>query len=192
LIGPLTKLADIFDRTVVPALEDFVAGLIGAEPNSTKNALRDVKGRVEELSSGVDQPGATGGYSLGASFRRLGETIAETNKTLFGVTGEESGLKKLLDTITDITNAITTLIDLYQKLPDIGKFLINPLPDLLSLGGPISQVGGSISQGGTIVNQNITIGATNTKSVARTVVKSINSAVKTGVSNKLAANSVLR
>lgn len=191
LIGPLTKLADIFDRTVVPALEDFVAGLIGAEPNSTKNALRDVKGRVEELSAGVDQPGATGGYSLGASFRRLGETIAETNKELFGVTGDESGLKKLLDTITDITNAMTTLIDLYQKLPDIGKFLINPLPDLLSLGRPAGQI---LNSGGfPQLNQKpIEIKIKMDPPPAKKTISSVNSAVKVGIANKFNANTVLR
>lgn len=192
LIGPLTKLADIFDRTVVPALEDFVAGLTGGEPNSVKNALRDAKGRVEELSAGVDQPGATGGYSLGASFRRLAETIADTNKELFGATGDESGLKKFLDLLTGIAEAMNNIIKAYEKLPDIAKFVVNPLPDLISLGRPISEAAGTVKQGATIVNQTVNIGATNTKSVANTVVKSINSAVKTGVSNKLASNSVLR
>lgn len=199
LLPILEKLADFAQRTLIPAFEDFIAGLTGSQPNSVKNATRDAKGRVEEFRDGLDSAAgndASGAYGLGIAIKELGKSIAELNEVAFGVTGAESGLKKLLDLLTDITKGIENAINAYGRFRD--SLIGGALLDLSAQVNPLA-IGSRLIQGQPLVqaprtanNININIGATSNQSVARTVVKSINSAVKTGVSNKLASNAVLR
>lgn len=196
LLPILEKFADFTVRIVVPAIEDFVAGLTGNTPNSVKNAAKDAKGRIIEFNDGLETTSNSGAYGLGVAIRELGKTLTDLNETAFGVTGAESGLKKLLDLLTNITISIENAINAYQRFRD--SFVGGALLDISANLNPVSLVGRTVTGGSTFQaprtanNININIGATNNQSVARTVVKSINSAVKTGVSNKLAANTVLR
>lgn len=202
LIEPLTKLAQKFEESIVPRIEDFVAGLTGGQPNSMKNALRDAKGRVEETSSGIDQPGTNGGYSLGASIRRLTESIALMNEGLITASGSESGLTKFLNLLTSVVDKINEGIAAYDRFK--GSAVGGALLDVSNLVNP-AVIGSRYATGQSMVQfpntaanlkgQNITLnisGAVDKIGTARTVVSAINSAAKQGTANKLAANTSLR
>jgi len=202
LIDPLTKLADKFQESILPRIEDFVAGLTGGEPNSMKSALRDAKGRVEETSSGIDQPGTNGGYSLGASIRRLTESIALMNEGLLSASGSDSGLTKFLNLLTSVVDKIEEGISAYDRFK--GTVVGGALLDISNninpavIGSRLAAGQQSIQFPNTAANlkgQNVTInisGAVDKIGTARTVVTALNSAAKQGTANKIAANASLR
>ena len=178
LLPVLEKFATFATDTLVPALDDFVAGLTGGQPNSVKNALRDAKGRVLEFNDGLDVTANTGAYGLGVALTELGKTFKNFSDALLGASGKDSGLKQFLDLLTSITNGIDNVINAYNRLPDIGKFLINPLPDLASLVGPATSAVGSVKSAVSNVNINVS-GAIDPQGVARTVTKVLGTASKT-------------
>jgi len=178
LLPVLEKFAKFATDTLVPALDDFVAGLTGGQPNSVKNALRDAKGRVLEFNDGLDVTANTGAYGLGVALTELGKTFKNFSDALLGASGKDSGLKQFLDLLTSITNGIDNVISAYNRLPDIGKFLINPLPDLASLVGPTTSAVGSVKSAVSNVNINVS-GAIDPQGVARTVTKVLGTASKT-------------
>ena len=178
LLPVLEKFAKFATDTLVPALDDFVAGLTGGQPNSVKNALRDAKGRVLEFNDGLDVTANTGAYGLGVALTELGKTFKNFSDALLGASGKDSGLKQFLDLLTSITNGIDNVISAYNRLPDIGKFLINPLPDLASLVGPATSAVGSVKSAVSNVNINVS-GAIDPQGVARTVTKVLGTASKT-------------
>ena len=178
LLPVLEKFAKFATDTLVPALDDFVAGLTGGQPNSVKNALRDAKGRVLEFNDGLDVTANTGAYGLGVALTELGKTFKNFSDALLGASGKDSGLKQFLDLLTSITNGIDNVINAYNRLPDIGKFLINPLPDLASLVGPATSAVGSVKSAVSNVNINVS-GAIDPQGVARTVTKVLGTASKT-------------
>lgn len=178
LLPVLEKFAKFATDTLVPALDDFVAGLTGGQPNSVKNALRDAKGRVLEFNDGLDVTANTGAYGLGVALTELGKTFKNFSDGLLGASGKDSGLKQFLDLLTSITNGIDNVISAYNRLPDIGKFLINPLPDLASLVGPATSAVGSVKSAVSNVNINVS-GAIDPQGVARTVTKVLGTASKT-------------
>jgi len=178
LLPVLEKFAKFATDTLVPALDDFVAGLTGGQPNSVKNALRDAKGRVLEFNDGLDVTANTGAYGLGVALTELGKTFKNFSDALLGASGKDSGLKQFLDLLTSITNGIDNVINAYDRLPDIGKFLINPLPDLASLVGPATSAAGSVKSAVSNVNINVS-GAIDPQGVARTVTKVLGTASKT-------------
>jgi hypothetical protein len=178
LLPVLEKFAKFATDTLVPALDDFVAGLTGGQPNSVKNALRDAKGRVLEFNDGLDITANTGAYGLGVALTELGKTFKNFSDALLGASGKDSGLKQFLDLLTSITNGIDNVINAYNRLPDIGKFLINPLPDLASLVGPATSAVGSVKSAVSNVNINVS-GAIDPQGVARTVTKVLGTASKT-------------
>ena len=178
LLPVLEKFAKFATDTLVPALDDFVAGLTGGQPNSVKNALRDAKGRVLEFNDGLDVKTNTGAYGLGVALTELGKTFKNFSDALLGASGKDSGLKQFLDLLTSITNGIDNVISAYNRLPDIGKFLINPLPDLASLVGPATSAVGSVKSAVSNVNINVS-GAIDPQGVARTVTKVLGTASKT-------------
>lgn len=192
----LGNLITFIKESIVPTLKDFVSGLSGGDPQSVTGAIRDAKGRVIEFADGVDQPGVTGGYSLGAAFRRLSDTIGEFAKSVDLATGEGSSLKKLLDFFTLIVDKINEATRLFNAFKDstIGGALLN----ISNLVNPASVIPTALTQPGlkqlgqgnvTIVNN---FNPVTDQAAANQIVKQVNSAVKTGVSNKLASNSVLR
>ena len=178
LLPVLEKFAKFATDTLVPALDDFVAGLTGGQPNSVKNALRDAKGRVLEFNDGLDVTANTGAYGLGVALTELGKTFKNFSDALLGASGKDSGLKQFLDLLTSITNGIDNVINAYNRLPDIGKCLINPLPDLASLVGPATSAVGSVKSAVSNVNINVS-GAIDPQGVARTVTKVLGTASKT-------------
>lgn len=178
LLPVVERFASFATDTLIPALDDFVAGLIGGTPNSVKNALRDAKGRVIEFNEGLELTANSGAYGLGIALNELGKTFADFSETLFGATNEESGLKKFLDLLTSITKGIENVINAYSRLPDIGKFLINPAPDLFRVGEAATNLAASAKQAVSNININVS-GAVDPQGVARTVTKVLGTASKT-------------
>lgn len=133
LLPVLERFAQFATNTLVPALEDFVAGLTGGQPNSVKNALKDAKGRVIEFNDGLERTANTGAYGLGVAITQLGNAITNLNTIAFGASGAESGLKQLLDLLTKVVAGIEAAINAYSRLPDIGKLLVNPVGQIAPL-----------------------------------------------------------
>lgn len=178
LLPVLERFATFATDTLVPALDDFVAGLTGGQPNSVKNALRDAKGRVIEFNDGLETTANTGAYGLGVALTELGKTFKSFSDALLGASGKDSGLKQFLDLLTSITNGIDNVINAYNRLPDIGKFLVNPLPDLASLVGPATSAASTAKNAVNNVVVNVS-GAIDPQGVARTVTKVLGTASKT-------------
>lgn len=178
LLPILERFASFATDTLVPALEDFVAGLTGGQPNSVKNALRDAKGRVIEFNDGLQVTANTGAYGLGVALQQLAQTIADLNKAAFGATGAESGLKQLLDLLTKVTNAIETAINAYSRLPDVGKLLVNPAGVVAPLIPAAGNLVSSAKQ--TVVNiTNNVKGAIDPLATARAITKVTSTATAT-------------
>ena len=117
------------------------------------------------------------------------------------VTGaaEGEGFKKLLEVITSVIAGLEKAIDLYNRLPDFGKLLINPAGQLAPLAGAAGKLYGNIGNGSfgapqtTVNNFNIRgaidpqttnnyyniKGAIDPQATARTIVKVTNTATKT-------------
>lgn len=133
LLPVLERFAQFATNTLVPALEDFVAGLTGGQPNSVKNALKDAKGRVIEFNDGLERTANTGAYGLGVAITQLGDAITNLNTIAFGASGAESGLKQLLDLLTKVVAGIEAAINAYSRLPDVGKLLVNPVGQIAPL-----------------------------------------------------------
>ncbi len=178
LLPILEKFAKFATDTLVPALEDFVAGLTGGQPNSVKNAVKDVKGRIVEFNDGLEKTANTGAYGLGVALQQLGQTISDLNKTAFGVSGADSGLKQLLDLLTKITNAIEDAIGAYQRLPDVGKLLVNPVGQLSPLVPATGNLVSSTKQQVVNIYNNVK-GAIDPQSTARAISKVTNTAYAT-------------
>ena len=201
LFPVLEKIVNFININIVPAIEDFVAGLSGNAPSSLTGAIKDAKGRVQDFAyDGIDRPGTTGGYSLGAAFRRFGETLGLIGSELTAQTGEGGDFKKFLDFLTKLVDALDSLASKYNTT----KNFIGGAIDIVGLQGPLESVGkfgekynpfylgGTAGQpmGQIVINNNFN--PVTPKAAANQVVKQVNSAVKQGTTNKLAANSVLR
>lgn len=193
----LEKVVNFININVVPAIDDFVQGLNGGTPSSMTGAIRDAKGRVVEFADGIDQPGTTGGYSLGAAFRRFGITLGLIGDELTAQTGEGGDFKKFLDFLTKLVDVLDSIASKYNT---VKGFLGNAI-DIVGLQAPIASAG-ELGQKynpfymGNKTNTPVTIinnfNPATDKAAANKVVKQVNSAVKTGVSNKLASSAVLR
>lgn len=178
LLPVLERFATFATDVLVPALDDFVAGLTGGTPNSVKNAAKDAKGRIIEFNDGLETTANTGAYGLGVALNDLGKTFTDFSTTLFGASGNESGLKQFLNLLTDITKGIQNVIDAYNRLPDLAQFAINPLPDLASLAGKVGTTLGNAQQ--SVSNTYVNIkGAIDPQGTARTVTRVLGTASKT-------------
>jgi len=161
------KIKDI----LIPAIQDFVSGLTGGEPNSVKNALRDAKGRVIEFNDGLEITANTGAYGLGVAITQLGQNFTNFNETLFGLADNESGLKKFLDLLTQATNAINSAITAYNNLPNQAKFAINPAPELAQLGVNIGNLANSAKNNVVNIYNNVKSGLSDPQATARAIYK---------------------
>ena len=171
LLPVVERFAAFATDNLIPALDDFVAGLTGGQPNSVKNALRDVKGRVIEFNDGLEITANSGAYGLGVAMTELGKTFSNFNETLFGLSGNESGLKKFLDLLTQATNGINNAIDAYNRIPDTAKFAINPAPQLVELGGNIGNLANSAKNNVVNIYNNVKSGLSDPQATARAIYK---------------------
>jgi hypothetical protein len=183
LLPFLEKLAKFTTDNVVPALQGLVDGLTGKK--SIRQATIDAGGNVNLLNNDLNKS-YNASLELGQAFRDLAESIGKL--LAIDTTSGESSLIKLIDSLTKIIEKTEQAIAAYERFKN--SFVGGAILDIST--APIRTVGNLVSGNpGSIVN-NFTITAPTSKAQANSVVKSINNAVKTGVSNKLAATSVLR
>ena len=164
LLPVLDKFASFATKTLIPTLEQFIAGLTGKEGAESS------------------------GYALGTSLRELGKTIVQLNVTLFGASGEGSGLKQMVDGLTSFVNLVNTVLGPFQRLAEISRNFAESQSqvrfDVPGFGNS-SGVGG-----GTTVNVNVS-GAVDKIATARTVVSAVNKATKSVTSNKFNGFSIM-
>jgi hypothetical protein len=117
-------------------------------------------------------------YELGEQIRQLGDAM---NKLLaIDPNSGESSLVKIIDLMTKLVQKIEAAVAAYDRFRSsfIGGAIID------ASFAPVRSVGAALTGNpGQIVN-NFNFGATNSKSQAKTVVKSINNAAKAGTVNK--------
>lgn len=192
LLPILEKIAGFVNEQVVPAIQGLVDGLTGQK--SIRQATIDAGGNVNLLKDDLNDAKESG-RNLGEALRTLAETI--------GLIGSSSGtanpeFSKFVDNITKLVQGVNDLFGALQRLGSITGGIL----DFVGLQGLLARVEsagerfrGAPTSGGqypTVVNQTNNFGSLNPKSTSNLVVKSINNAVKTGTSNKLASSSVLR
>ena len=123
LLPILEKFAQFATDVLVPALEDFVAGLTGGQPNSVKNALRDVKGRVVDWKESLNDASGdktSGAYGLAVAVRELATQFGFFNSAISGANGE-TGLKAFIDNMTKLLEIVNALIEPFAKLADFSN-----------------------------------------------------------------------
>ena len=185
LLPILEKIAQFVTDNLVPALEGLVNGLTRSGKQGLTKAFYDAG--TGAVTFGYDMETTEGqAYLLGEQIRQLGDALGK----LLAVdpNSGESLLIKLIDSLTKIIEKTEAAINAFERFK--ASFVGGAILDIAT--SPIRTVGNLVSGNpGSIVN-NFTITAPTSKAQANSVVKSINNAVKTGVSNKLASSSVLR
>ena len=166
LLPVLDKFASFATKTLIPTLEQFIAGLTG--------------------EAGAE----SSGYALGASLRDLGLTIVELNKTLFGASGEGSGLKQMIDGLTSFVNLVNTALGPFQKLAEISRNFAESQSQVRFDVPGFGSSGAGSRGSGTTVNVNVS-GAVDKISTARTVVSAVNKATKSVTTNKFNGFSIM-
>jgi hypothetical protein len=172
LLPILEKLAKFITDDIIPVIEQLVNGLTGAGKQSMTRAFYDVG--TGAVTFGYDLDNAKGSaYLLGEEIRIVAIKVGDFVAQLSGAANDK-GLQSFLDKILQIINAIETAIGAYNRLPDIGKLLVNPAPQLASLAPAVKQATGSV----TNIYNNIK-GAIDPQATARAIVKVQTTATKT-------------
>ena len=178
LLPLLERFARFATEKLAPALQGLVDGLTRSGKQSLTRAFYDAG--TGAVTFGYDMDNVQGqAYLLGEQLRKTTQILGDMLDKVSGA-AEGEGFKKLLTAITSIISGLEKAIELYNRLPDIGKFLINPAPDLLNLAGTAAQIPSTVRGGGTtvIVNNNIKT-AVDPQATARAITKVTNTATKT-------------
>lgn len=178
LLPLLERFARFATEQLAPALQGLVDGLTRSGKQSLTRAFYDAG--TGAVTFGYDMDNVQGqAYLLGEQLRKTTEILTDMLDKVTGA-AEGEGFKKLLTAITSIIAGLEKAIELYNRLPDIGKFLINPTPDLLNLAGTAAQIPSTVTGRGTtvIVNNNIKT-AVDPQATARAITKVTNTATKT-------------
>jgi SpoU rRNA methylase family enzyme len=177
LLPFMEKLAKFTTDNLIPALEGLVDGLTRSGKQNLTKAFYDAS--TGAVTFGYDMDSTRGSaYELGEQIRQLGDAIGK----LLAVdpNSGESALVKLIDLMTKLVEKTEQAIAAYERFK--GSFVGGAIIDASF--APIRSVGAALTGNpGQIVN-NFNFGATNTKTQAKTVVKSINNAAKSGTVNK--------
>jgi hypothetical protein len=172
LLPILEKFATFLTDTILPVIEQLVNGLTGAGKKSLTRAFYDVG--TGTVTFGYDLDNAKGSaYLLGEEIRLVAIKVGDFVAQLSGAANDK-GLQAFLDKILQIINAIETAIGAYNRLPDIGKLLVNPAPQLASLTPAVKQATGSVVN----IYNNVK-GAIDPQATARAIVKVQTTATKT-------------
>jgi hypothetical protein len=177
LLPLLERFARFATEQLAPALQGLVDGLTGAGRDSLKRAFYDVSTGTVTFQDDLDNTQGAA-YLLGEQIRRTTAILGEMLDKITNA-AEGEGFKKLLETITSVIAGLEKAIELYNQLPDFGKFLINPAPDLLNLAGTAAKIPSTISGKGTTVNNYNIKGAVDPQATARAITKVTNTATKT-------------
>jgi hypothetical protein len=177
LLPTILRVSDFVKREFVPALQGLVDGLTRSGKQSLSRAFYDVS--TGAVTFGYDMTTTRGSaYELGEQIRQLGDAM---NKLLaIDPNSGESSLVKIIDLMTKLVQKIEAAVAAYDRFRNsfIGGAIID------ASFAPVRSVGAALTGNpGQIVN-NFNFGATNSKSQAKTVVKSINNAAKAGTVNK--------
>jgi len=172
LLPILEKFATVITDTLLPVIEQLVNGLTGAGTESLKRAFYDVGTGTVTFQTDLNSAQGSA-YLLGEELRKVAMKVNEFVAQLTGAANDK-GLQGFLDKILSIIDAIEGAISAYNRLPDIGKLLINPAPQLLSLTPAVKQATGTVVN---IVNN--VKGAIDPQGTARTITKVLTTANKT-------------
>jgi hypothetical protein len=178
LLPLLERFARFATEKLAPALQGLVDGLTRSGKQSLTRAFYDAG--TGAVTFGYDMDNVQGqAYLLGEQLRKTTQILSDMLDKVSGA-AEGEGFKKLLTAITSIIAGLEKAIELYNRLPDFGKFLINPTPDLLNLAGTAAQIPSTVTGRGTtvIVNNNIKT-AVDPQATARAITKVTNTATKT-------------
>lgn len=172
LLPILEKFATVITDTLLPVIEQLVNGLTGAGTESLKRAFYDVGTGTVTFQTDLNSAQGSA-YLLGEELRKVAMKVGDFVAQLTGAANDK-GLQGFLDKILSIIDAIEGAISAYNRLPDIGKLLVNPAPQLLSLTPAVKQATGTVVN---IVNN--VKGAIDPQGTARTITKVLTTANKT-------------
>ena len=172
LLPVLERFATVITDTILPVVEQLVNGLTGAGADSLKRAFYDVGTGTVTFQTDLNSAQGSA-YLLGVELRKVAMQVGEFVAQLTGAANDK-GLQGFLDKILSIIDAIESAISAYNRLPDIGKLLVNPAPQLASLTPAVKQATGSV----TNIYNNIK-GAIDPQATARAIVKVQTTATKT-------------
>jgi hypothetical protein len=142
LLPILEKLATFMTDTLLPVIEQLVNGLTGTGKQSMTRAFYDVG--TGAVTFGYDLNNAQGSaYLLGEEIRLVAKKVGDFVAQLTGAANDQ-GLQGFLDKILQITDAIESAIGAYNRLPDVGKLLINPASQLATLTPAVKQATGTV------------------------------------------------
>ena len=137
LLPILEKLATFMTDTLLPVIEQLVNGLTGTGKQSMTRAFYDVG--TGAVTFGYDLNNAQGSaYLLGEEIRLVAKKVGDFVAQLTGAANDK-GLQGFLDKILQIIDAIESAIGAYNRLPDVGKLLINPASQLATLTPAVKQ-----------------------------------------------------
>jgi hypothetical protein len=142
LLPILEKLATFMTDTLLPVIEQLVNGLTGTGKQSMTRAFYDVG--TGAVTFGYDLNNAQGSaYLLGEEIRLVAKKVGDFVAQLTGAANDK-GLQGFLDKILQIIDAIESAIGAYNRLPDVGKLLINPASQLATLTPAVKQATGTV------------------------------------------------
>ena len=172
LLPVLEKFAKVITDTILPVVQSLVDGLTGAGTGSLRRAFYDTGTGTVTFRDDLNNAKGSA-YLLGEEIRIVAGKVGLFVDQLSGAANDQ-GLKAFLDKILEIINAIETAIGAYNRLPDIGKLLVNPAPQLASLTPAVKQATGSVVN----IYNNVK-GAIDPQSTARAITKVQNTAAQT-------------
>jgi hypothetical protein len=172
LLPILEKFATVMTDTILPVVEQLVNGLTGAGRDSLKRAFYDVGTGTVTFQTDLNSAKGSA-YLLGEELRNVAIKVGDFVAQLTGAANDK-GLQGFLDKILQIIDAIESAIGAYNRLPDIGKLLVNPAPQLASLTPAVKQATSSVVN----IYNNVK-GAIDPQSTARAITKVQNTAAQT-------------
>ena len=172
LLPVLEKFAKVITDTILPVVQSLVDGLTGAGTGSLRRAFYDTGTGTVTFRDDLNNAKGSA-YLLGEEIRIVAGKVGLFVDQLTGAANDQ-GLKAFLDKIIEIINAIETAIGAYNRLPDIGKLLVNPAPQLASLTPAVKQATSSVVN----IYNNVK-GAIDPQSTARAITKVQNTAAQT-------------
>ena len=173
LLPILERLATFMTDNIIPVIEQFVNGLTGAGKQSLTRAFYDVG--TGAITFGYDLDNAKGSaYLLGEEIRLVAIKVGDFVSQLTGAANDK-GLQAFLDKILQIIDAIETAIGAYNRLPDVGKLLVNPASQLVTLTPAVKQATGTVVN----VYNNVKSAITDPLATARAITKVTNTAYAT-------------
>ena len=172
LLPILEKFATVMTDTILPVVEQLVNGLTGAGRDSLKRAFYDVGTGTVTFQTDLNNAKGSA-FLLGEELRNVAIKVGDFVAQLTGAANDK-GLQGFLDKILQIIDAIESAIGAYNRLPDIGKLLVNPAPQLASLTPAVKQATSSVVN----IYNNVK-GAIDPQSTARAITKVQNTAAQT-------------